>query len=125
MAENIQPMAPRQFGQFGNGLRNEGHGLVGRPSLSSVAPEPCLKRDASAGPQPWSITCIQILPISVKTTLFNGATLGGISQLLRYKVVPHGQPSISGDLTGGASPPMFAPTRLAASLGGTRLYLFP
>jgi hypothetical protein len=28
MAENVEPMAPGQFGQFGNGLRDEGHGLV-------------------------------------------------------------------------------------------------
>ena len=28
MAENLEPMPLGEFGQFGNGLRDEGHGLV-------------------------------------------------------------------------------------------------
>ena len=28
MAEDLEPMALGEFGQFGNGLRDEGHGLV-------------------------------------------------------------------------------------------------
>jgi hypothetical protein len=28
VAEDIEPMSPGQFGQFGHGLRDEGHGLV-------------------------------------------------------------------------------------------------
>ena len=37
MAEHLQPMALRQLDQFGNGLRNEGHGLVGAALLTSFS----------------------------------------------------------------------------------------
>ena len=37
MAEHLQPVAPRQLDQFGNGLRNEGHGLVGAALLTSFS----------------------------------------------------------------------------------------
>ena len=37
MAEHLQPVALRQLDQFGNGLRNEGHGLVGAALLTSVS----------------------------------------------------------------------------------------
>ena len=35
MAEDVEPMTPGQLDQFGNGLRNEGHGLVGAALLAS------------------------------------------------------------------------------------------
>jgi len=35
MTEHLEPMALRQLDQFGNGLRNEGHGLVGAALLAS------------------------------------------------------------------------------------------
>jgi hypothetical protein len=35
MREHFQPMALRQLDQFGNGLGNEGHGLVGAALLTS------------------------------------------------------------------------------------------
>ena len=55
MAEHLQPVALRQLDQFGNGLRNEGHGLIGAALLSSVSgtflgvasPDACLKLFAS------------------------------------------------------------------------------
>lgn len=34
MAEDLKPMALGEFCQFGNGLRYEGHGLVGAALLS-------------------------------------------------------------------------------------------
>ena len=37
MAENLEPVALRQLDQFGNGLRNEGHGLVRAALLASVS----------------------------------------------------------------------------------------
>ena len=37
MAEHLQPVALRQLDQFGNGLRNEGHGLVGAALLTSFS----------------------------------------------------------------------------------------
>jgi hypothetical protein len=37
MAEHLQPVALRQLDQFGNGLRNEGHGLIGAALLTSVS----------------------------------------------------------------------------------------
>jgi len=35
MAEHLEPVALRQLDQFGNGLRNKGHGLVGAALLAS------------------------------------------------------------------------------------------
>ena len=35
MAEHLQPVALRQLDQFGNGLRNEGNGLVGAALFAS------------------------------------------------------------------------------------------
>jgi len=35
MSEHFEPMALRQLDQFGNGLGNEGHGLVGAALLAS------------------------------------------------------------------------------------------
>ena len=35
VTEHLEPMALRQLDQFGNGLRNEGHGLVGAALLAS------------------------------------------------------------------------------------------
>ena len=37
MAEHLEPMALRQLDQFGNGLGNEGHGLVGAALLASFS----------------------------------------------------------------------------------------
>jgi hypothetical protein len=37
VAEHLQPVALRQLDQFGNGLRNEGHGLIGAALLTSVS----------------------------------------------------------------------------------------
>jgi hypothetical protein len=34
MAEDFQPVASCEFCQFGNGLRDEGHGLVGAALLT-------------------------------------------------------------------------------------------
>jgi hypothetical protein len=37
MAEHLEPMALRQLDQFGNGLGNEGHSLVGAALLTSFS----------------------------------------------------------------------------------------
>ena len=37
VAEYLQPVSLRQLGQFGDGLRNEGHGLVRAALLASVS----------------------------------------------------------------------------------------
>lgn len=37
MAEHFKPVALRQLDQFGNGLCNEGHGLVGAALLTSFS----------------------------------------------------------------------------------------
>jgi len=37
MAEHLEPMALRQFDQFGNSLRYKGHGLVGAALLTSFS----------------------------------------------------------------------------------------
>ena len=36
MAEDLEPVAFGEFGQFGNGLRDEGHGLVGAALLTCL-----------------------------------------------------------------------------------------
>ena len=37
MIEDLEPVALGEFGQFGNGLRDEGHGLVGAALLTSFS----------------------------------------------------------------------------------------
>jgi hypothetical protein len=37
MAEHLEPVALRQFDQFGNGLRDKGHGLVWAALLTSFS----------------------------------------------------------------------------------------
>jgi hypothetical protein len=34
VGEDLKPVTLGEFGQFGNGLRNEGHGLVGAALLA-------------------------------------------------------------------------------------------
>lgn len=50
-AKHVEPVAPRQPGEIGHGLRNEGRGLVGvalfRSLMGSGTPTPALMR---AGP---------------------------------------------------------------------------
>jgi hypothetical protein len=36
MAEDLEPVALGKFGQFGNGLGDEGHGLVGAALLTGL-----------------------------------------------------------------------------------------
>src|SRR5262245_20274704 len=63
--------------------------------------------------------------VLLRNNPFDGATLGRISQLTRYKVDPNGSLTAFADLTGAASPPMFGSNRWAASLAESHLHLFP
>src|SRR5882757_4955245 len=115
MAEDLQPVAPGQFAQIGNGLRDEGHGLV-RAALpigfirirSAISARSCA---LPAAPSLAQKNNIQSRTISSSNTPFAIATLGRISQLFDIKSYPTARPSISVDLTGAASPPMFAAKR--------------
>jgi hypothetical protein len=86
MAEYLEPMPLRQLDQFGNGLGNEGHGLVGAALLTSF----CslygwrFRRFARSLPLPTARTFGQKFSsqhhkISLRNTPFGDATLGRIS----------------------------------------------
>ena len=75
MAEHLQPMALRQLDQFGNGLRDKGNGLVGAALLASFI-------GSLIGWRFPTLTRHKVLP---RNNPFDGATLGRISQLDRYK----------------------------------------
>ncbi len=92
MAEDLQPVALGELGQFGNGLRNEGHGLVGAalltlfnrlissiPARSCALPAvPCLAQKIR----------IQSPIVWTRNNPFAGATLGRNSQLFGYGFAP-------------------------------------
>jgi len=79
-AEHVELVASRQPGQLGNGLGNDGRGLV-RASLACwfIAPPPALMRarpPATAFGQTSHIQCRELS----SDTPFKCATLGGKSQ---------------------------------------------
>jgi hypothetical protein len=95
VSENIEPVAPGQQGQFGYGLRDEGHSLVRAalpacffrfrspfPARSSALPAPRLRQSTTS----------KIELILLRNTPFAAATLARSSQLLRYKVVSDYRP---------------------------------
>ena len=96
MAEDLELVAPGQFAQIGNGLRDEGHGLV-RAALpiglicirSAISARSCA---LPAAPSLAQKNNIQSRTISSSNTPFAIATLGRISQLFRYKVVSDSPP---------------------------------
>ena len=96
MVEDFQPVALGQFTQIGNGLRDEGHGLV-RAALpiglirirSAISARSCA---LPAAPSLAQKNNIQSRTISSSNTPFAIATLGRISQLFRYKVVSDSPP---------------------------------
>jgi len=115
MPEDLELVSLGQFSQIGNGLRDEGRGLIraalpiGVFSLRSTIPaRSCALPAAPSLAQKNDFQCRIICP---RNTRFMSATLGRISQLFRYKSYPAARPSISVDLTGAASPPMFASKR--------------
>jgi hypothetical protein len=96
VAEDLELVAPGQFAQIGNGLRDEGHGLV-RAALpiglirirSAISARSCA---LPAAPSLAQKNNIQSRTISSSNTPFAIATLGRISQLFRYKVVSDSPP---------------------------------
>jgi hypothetical protein len=96
MAEDLELVAPGQFAQIGNGLRDEGHGLV-RAALpiglicirSAISARSCA---LPAAPSLAQKNNIQSRTISSSNTPFAIATLGRISQLFRYKVASRSPP---------------------------------
>jgi hypothetical protein len=62
MVEDVEPVAPRQFGQFGNGLRDEGHGLIGTALSIRFLwfPIPARSGTLPATPSLGQKICIQI-----------------------------------------------------------------
>jgi hypothetical protein len=100
MIENSELVAPREFDQFGNGLGNEGRGLIGAalpirfPSWLLVPGFPIPARSCAlpAAPIPAQKTYIQLYVVSRRNTLIRTATLGRISQLFAYKVVTPAPP---------------------------------
>jgi len=89
---NVEAMTAGQLDQFGDGLRDEGHGLIRAALLPLLvglrSPNPHRSFTLSAAPHLGQKSCIQIHVIWSKNTLFENATLGRSSQLFRYKVVP-------------------------------------
>jgi hypothetical protein len=95
IVEHAELVAPGELGQFGNGLPDEGRGLI-RAALPirflnwllvPGSPIPARSCALPAVPNPAQKTCIQIYVISSRSTPIRTATLGRISQLFRYKVV--------------------------------------
>jgi hypothetical protein len=118
-AEHVEPVAPRQPGQLGGNIGNEGRGLIRTavpcgimvartpiPALiRACAPAPCLGQKTASSPEYyWKILLLR-------------AQLQGVFYNFRAAdLPPSGAPSTSVDLTGAPSPPMFAakrPTRIS------------
>src|SRR5262245_5932485 len=87
MAQNLQPVAFREFHQFGNSLRNEGHGLVGAALLAGFIQLRSLLPTGSGALPTASRPSQKFLPKAsfwIKNRAFPAATLGRILQLPRY-----------------------------------------
>jgi hypothetical protein len=95
MVEDAELVAPGEFDQFGNGLGDEGRGLIRAtlpirlPSWFLVPGFPIPARSCAlpAAPIPAQKICIQLHVVSRRNTPIRTATLGRISQLFAYKVV--------------------------------------
>ena len=96
MPEDLELVSLGQFSQIGNGLRDEGRGLIraalpiGVFSLRSTIPARSCALPAA--PSLAQKNNIQSRTISSSNTPFAIATLGRISQLFRYKVVSDSPP---------------------------------
>ena len=92
MPEDLEFVALGQFDQIGNGLRDEGHGLIRAALpiglLRSRSAIPARSAALPAAPSLAQKNDIQCGIICPTNTRFMSATLGRISQLFRYKVVP-------------------------------------
>jgi hypothetical protein len=94
MVEQVEPVAPGELGEFGNGLPDEGRGLIRAalpirfPSWLPIPGFPIPARSSAlpAVSNPAQKTCIRIYSVRPKNTPIPATTLGRISQLIGYRI---------------------------------------
>jgi hypothetical protein len=133
MAQHLQPVALRQLDQFGDGLRDEGHGLVRAALLTSFSDSflgwrrPTLARSLllPAASCLTQKTCIQSNRILSRNNPFRGATLGSNTYLCGYKVAAKSFLLPDYRFDRGPLTTHVRVETVGRESRGTRLYLFP